>query len=101
MDTYELWILEDMKRDHWRCIVIQTPQSIIDQLSHFSNLLFHGFTRAEEFLFSEIERRVFYLHCHNPATLLTRKDLIQQSSASAYTLRRNSFCNHLKTLMFT
>ncbi|CAN6809660.1 unnamed protein product [Brassica oleracea var. botrytis] len=52
MDTYELWILEDMKRDHWRCMVIQTPQSIIDQLSHFSNLLFHGFTRAEEFLFS-------------------------------------------------
>ena len=95
--SYIVWILEDLKKNVWSSILIETPQSILDQLSHFFTLSFEGFTRAADFVFAKVEMRSFYLHCHNPATMVTRKELIQESTACACTLRRNSFRNHRKT----
>ncbi|CAN7010148.1 unnamed protein product, partial [Brassica rapa subsp. trilocularis] len=56
---------------YWIQISLCSDSNVSPNTSHFSTLLFHGFTRAGEFLFSEvesvfseIERRVFYLQLH-------------------------------------
>lgn len=99
--TYRLWILEDLEKNVWSPMLIETPQSIQDKLSHFSSLSFEGFTRAGELVFAEVDKRSFYLHCRNHATMVTRKELIQEFTSCACTLRRTSFWNHKKSIVLT